>query len=149
MNENGEGPNSLFQFFCEVREGVFRGAGGGKTEKRWKRGPGLEFHCHDGWPLHLPSLRPHARHMRLASRTTHSCLRPALSLRPLCVSSNLHMASRPAVTASAAHTTAAPRPAPDTRPVDNLAAHAEKAWAWWDSMGAPKLHVAPMVDQVR
>lgn len=26
--------------------------------------------------------------------------------------------------------------------------HAEKAWAWWRSIGAPKFHVAPMVDQV-
>lgn len=27
--------------------------------------------------------------------------------------------------------------------------HAEQAWAWFRSIGAPKLHVAPMVDQVR
>ncbi len=58
------------------------------------------------------------------------------------------MASRPAVSVAAAHCKGPPRPVPDTRPVDDLAAHAERAWAWWEGLGAPKLHVAPMVDQV-
>lgn len=37
-------------------------------------------------------------------------------------------------------------PAP---PPADLDAHVESAWKWWESIGAPKYHVAPMVDQVR
>ena len=37
-------------------------------------------------------------------------------------------------------------PAP---PPSDLDAHVAQAWEWWNSIGAPKYHVAPMVDQVR
>jgi hypothetical protein len=30
-----------------------------------------------------------------------------------------------------------------------VVAHAEQAWAFFKSLGSPKYHVAPMVDQVR
>ena len=40
----------------------------------------------------------------------------------------------------------APIPAP---PPTDLDAHVSQAWEWWTNMGAPKYHVAPMVDQVR
>ena len=36
-------------------------------------------------------------------------------------------------------------PAP---PPSDLDAHVAQAWEWWNSIGAPKYHVAPMVDQV-
>ena len=31
----------------------------------------------------------------------------------------------------------------------DMDAHVAQAWEWWNSIGAPKYHVAPMVDQVR
>ena len=52
---------------------------------------------------------------------------------------------------------ALPLPLPPPLPADtqvpapppaDLDAHVAQAWEWWNGMGAPKYHVAPMVDQV-
>ena len=51
--------------------------------------------------------------------------------------------ARPAATDAAA---GAPFVVPP--PPADLDAHVEAAWTWWRGLGAPKLHVAPMVDQV-
>jgi hypothetical protein len=46
---------------------------------------------------------------------------------------------------SAEHaSTPAPAAAVEKQPCPQAA----KAWAWWESVGAPRYHVAPMVDQV-
>lgn len=34
-------------------------------------------------------------------------------------------------------------------PQDAAKSHAAAAWEFWRSIGCPKFHVAPMVDQVR
>lgn len=62
------------------------------------------------------------------------------------------MASRPAgsgVAAAAAARAPPPRPVPDTRllSADEFDAHVSASWAWWEGLGAPRYHVAPMVDQ--
>lgn len=57
--------------------------------------------------------------------------------------------------ATAAATAALPLPPPlpadaqvPAPPPADLDSHVANAWEWWQSIGAPKYHVAPMVDQV-
>ena len=61
-------------------------------------------------------------------------------------------ASVSAAAAAAAFPLPPPLPA-DARvpapPPADLDSHVAQAWEWWQSIGAPKYHVAPMVDQVK
>lgn len=89
----------------------------------------------------------------IAGATANSGLfwhrRLSLALNELCNIMTVAVADAPTVEA-AAHAGSSSQPSVDRPPYSGAAleAHVQRSWNYFKSLGSPKWHVAPMVDQV-
>lgn len=90
------------------------------------------------------------------SHTKRASLKPLLNRKSSVCNSIMtvaaaeaDMACTPSSTAAAADDASSTSPGPPYTTPEALDAHVERSWAYFRSLGSPKWHVAPMVDQVQ